>query len=197
MAEVYFWSDLHFGHEMVARLRGYDTVMAHDAALYGRMRDRLSKGDQLWLLGDLALSRWRDALCMLDQLKVETRAELHLILGNHDKPHPLYRDSHKHLRTYMDTFESVQTMARRKIAGQSVMLSHFPYTGDHTETHRHLQYRLRDAGSWLIHGHVHSAERWDGDRQIHVGVDAWRDGPVPLSEIQAIMPTQVELNTYR
>ena len=82
-------------------------------------------------------------------------------------------------------------------------LSHFPYTGDHTETDRHTEYRLRDRNLPLLHGHTHSPNRlsrgrprglgipgvipWDGPLQIHVGVDAWNMTPVNLTEIEHLI----------
>lgn len=39
------------------------------------------------------------------------------------------------------------------------------------------QYRLRDEGRWLLHGHTHQPERIRG-REIHVGLDAWDLAPV-------------------
>jgi calcineurin-like phosphoesterase family protein len=45
-----------------------------------------------------------------------------------------------------------------------------------------MQWRLRDEGKYLIHGHLHSAEKFNG-REIHVGVDAWDFTPVPLETI--------------
>lgn len=188
MANVWFWSDLHYGHRLVAGHRGFgEDIGAHDAALDDAMRAVLRKGDQLWLLGDLALAQFDDALARLGAISSGNHVALHLILGNHDKPHPLNRQSHKFQRRYLDVFASVQTMAHRKVAGKTVMLSHFPYHGDHVERPHLDQYRLRDKGRWLLHGHTHSTVRYDGGRQIHVGVDAWREGPVPLDQIETII----------
>lgn len=183
MANVFFTSDPHFGHPFVAGLRGFDSVAAHDTALFERWAAVVRPADQVWVLGDLALSKLTEALVITAGLP----GEKHLILGNHDKAHPVNRDSHKWQRRYLEVFASVQTMARRKIQGKSVMLSHFPYDGDHTVEQRYLQYRLRDEGEWLLHGHTHSALRYDGGRQIHVGLDAWDLTPIPLEVIEKII----------
>ena len=139
------------------------------------------------VLGDLAVTTNRDRLAeVLDRIG-NLPGTKHLILGNHDTAHPKHRDAHRHQRTYLRVFESVQVMARRRIDGVEVMLSHYPYAGDHTVDDRDIQYRLRDAGRWLVHGHVHAVDRVTGPRQVHVGLDAWNLTPAPESEIARII----------
>jgi calcineurin-like phosphoesterase family protein len=204
-AAVWFTSDTHFCHAMVANLRGFETAGGHDEALIQRWNEAVRPGDVVWHLGDVGMSR--GFLPLVDRLN----GTKHLITGNHDAVWPGHRDSHKHQREWLQYFASVQAFARRRIAGQQVLMSHFPYRGDHTETERHEQYRLRDEGLWLIHGHTHSTERttlptWlhiavgPGDigealprgRQVHVGVDAWDLRPVPLDAVEKIIARATE-----
>jgi calcineurin-like phosphoesterase family protein len=135
-----------------------------------------------WVLGDLAVSRPDRALALLNLLP----GRKHLIVGNHDRCHPMHRTAHKHQRAYLDVFDSVQAFARRRIGDQAVLLSHFPYASDHTDEVRYTQYRLRDEGMWLLHGHTHGPERRHG-HEIHVGVDAWDLAPVSLEQIESLM----------
>jgi len=188
---VWFTSDLHLGHQKVAQERGFDDPDAHDVAIYDILEATLKRGDQLWILGDMTVggsAAEAGALFGLGAIAAPAHGiELHLIAGNHDSVHPMAnRNSHNRQRAFMQTFTSVQLFARRKIAGQPVLLSHFPYEGDHSEADRGVQYRLRDEGEWLLHGHTHSADRTDGTRQLHVGWDAWRR-PVHLDEIADII----------
>ena len=103
-------------------------------------------------------------------------------------------------RRWFEVFESVQAFARIRIDGRPVLLSHFPYYGDHTALDRHSQYRLKDQGLWLLHGHTHSREKlgpfmlpvvtFNGEpfyqgRQLHVGVDAWDLHPVSEADVLA------------
>lgn len=53
-----------------------------------------------------------------------------------------------------------------------VVLSHFPYTGDHTAEDRLDAWRLKDAGLWLLHGHTHDRAQRVHGLQIHVGIEA-------------------------
>ncbi|MFC7450527.1 metallophosphatase [Rhodococcus daqingensis] len=196
---VYFTSDLHLGHAKIAEHRGYGTTEHHDTAIYGALC-ALPRGSQLWILGDISAgSRGAEtyALAMLGAIANEG-VELHLIAGNHDSCHPMHRDAHKHQRRFLDVFWTVQPFARRRIGAEPVLLSHFPYKGDHTPQDRATQYRLRDEGMWLLHGHTHAPDRlsggrmgpdgrwWTGHRQIHVGWDAWQR-PVHLDELDELI----------
>lgn len=178
---VWFTSDLHFGHRFVAGLRGFEDPADHDERLMAEWQERVSKDDQVWVLGDLAVSSPVRALDLIQSLP----GRKHLIAGNHDGCHPMHRDSHKWQPKYLTAFESVQAFARRRIDGEEILLSHFPYAKDRNEA-RYMQYRLRNEGAWLLHGHTHGSERLEG-REIHVGVDAWDFAPVPIHTIADLM----------
>ena len=176
---VWFTADLHLGHRMVAELRGFANVADHDEAVLSNWADAVRSDDQVWVLGDLALPNPQYALDEIAALP----GHKHLIAGNHDKCHPMHRDSHNQQWRYLQTFKSVQAFARRRFNGTNVLLSHFPYSRDHTDKPRHSQWRLRDEGEWLIHGHTHDNGPAIVGREIHVGLDAWDLTPVPLHEI--------------
>lgn len=189
---VYFTSDLHLGHRLVAGLRGYEgRAIDHDDRIRFGWEMRVGPKDDVWVLGDLAASSPTYALEFIATLP----GRKHLVAGNHDRCHPMHRDAHNWQRRYLEVFDSVQPFARRRIDGRDVLLSHFPYTRDRGEP-RHVQWRLRDEGSWLLHGHTHGQERvtitppipgteflFGPAREIHVGVDARDMMPVSLDEI--------------
>lgn len=212
MSGVYFTSDLHLGHAAIAKVRGFLSVAAHDEAIMQSLRGVPADGSQLWILGDLTIgssSAELQALRMLEDLRDEggSGRELHLIPGNHDSCHPAgNRNSHNATDRFGEVFASVQLFARRRIEGRTVLLSHYPYTGDHTEEDRDIEFRLQDRGAYLLHGHTHSSDVFSGTgfiestfsgapvtrkigrrpglsgRQIHVGWDAHRS-VVPIEEI--------------
>jgi calcineurin-like phosphoesterase family protein len=168
VSEVFYTSDLHVGHEFVARTRGYETAAEHDEALITRWNDRVNKRDSVWVLGDVtggSIPKGLEVLPRLNGIK-------NLVSGNHDKTHPLHRDAHRHLRRFMDAgWASVQTQAMHRIGGHRIMLSHFPYAGDHSrDGDRYNEWRLRDEGHPLLHGHVHTEWLFNG-RQFNVGQD--------------------------
>ncbi|MFE5790637.1 metallophosphoesterase [Rhodococcus erythropolis] len=189
---VFFTSDLHFGHLKVAEDRGFYSADEHDEYVLGSLVDQTQVGDQVWILGDLTVGGRAAEDRALAMLGVALAGRsLHLIPGNHDSCHPMAnRNSHNRVRAFYEVFDSVQLFARRRIGAQKVLLSHFPYWGDHTDEDRGVQFRLQDEGEWLLHGHTHNQERgpaWDsstvwndGERskypnhkQVHVGWDAW------------------------
>lgn len=191
---VWFTSDLHIGHVKVAQIRAEEfgapavashpehAVGWHDQHLAWNWDDLVCPGDQVWVLGDISAGGKQAQLNALQWLS-NRPGQKHLIAGNHDGCHPMHRDSHKWQPEYLKVFDSVQPFARRRINGIGVLLSHFPYSGDHSEQDRYDQYRLRDLGVPLLHGHVHAdTKRW-GRNQIHVGVDAWGFRPVHLDEV--------------
>ena len=192
MADVFFTSDLHLGHAFVARTRGFDNVADHDLAIEWAWTEAVRPGDHVWVLGDIAASSPAWALDVLGRLP----GVKHLILGNHDRAHPMHRDAYRQQAQYLDVFASVQTAARRRIRGREVLLSHFPYDRDR-DTFRFAQWRLRDEGVALLHGHTHGTERLSlsarSTPEIHVGVDAWGLAPVPLATVEDLLASRPEV----
>jgi calcineurin-like phosphoesterase family protein len=167
MTARFFTSDLHLGHRHVARLRGFDSVGAHDRAIIDGWCSTVGKRDVVWVLGDIAVRYTDYALDILRSLP----GKKHLIAGNHDGCHPLNRRAHIVQRRYLEAFDSVAAGGSLRIAGQTVVLSHFPYVGDHADrADRFTQWRLRDEGTPLLCGHVHEAWQRSG-HQFNVGVD--------------------------
>lgn len=197
---VWFTSDLHIGHEKVAEERalgcmicpaeGEAAVEWHDNLLAHAWCSLVQHDDVVWVLGDISAGGNRSQRRALDWLK-QMPGKKHLIVGNHDGCHPMHRDSHKWQRIYLEAFESVQMAARRHVPTTDgrvpVLLSHLPYSGDHTPAERLNEWRLRDEGLPVLHGHVHSVQpetrSVNGSRQIDVGVDAWDLCPVSLEQI--------------
>lgn len=183
MSTIFYTSDTHFGHRMVASLRGFgDDVAAHDRELVARWNAVVGPEDHVWHLGDVTLAPLANVRETVEQLN----GTIHLVLGNHDRPWPGHRNAHKHQREWLDVFASVQPFARRKINSRQVLMCHFPYSGDHTGEQRYTQYRLPDEGLPLVHGHVHDAWRQRG-WQINVGVDVWDLAPVPEHALHAML----------
>lgn len=204
MSNVWHTSDIHAWHRRVSILRGFgdpelleaeevpnhapeiiQLMQEHVDALATSWRATVRPDDLVWVHGDLALSQWLRALAWIDELPGRKR----LLLGNHDKAHPMNRDAHKYEREYRKAFEQVQIAARVRYDGQSVLLSHFPYDADREEfaSARYPQWRLPDLGDWLLHGHTHLPERRTSDHEIHVGLDAWGLAPVNSDTLIAIM----------
>lgn len=180
----FFVADLHLAHPKLAAMRGFDTVAAHDSAVMASLYRLDPDTDTLWVLGDICAGGVGSMHLALEQLAT-LRVPLHLVTGNHDPIHPMYRGGQKRFADYALVFASVQQMARTKIGGTSVLLSHFPYHGvpDRYSRKQFDQYQLPDLGGWLIHGHTHSDQRRSGERSICVGLEAWDLRPASADEL--------------
>lgn len=194
MTTTWFTSDLHLGHFLVADWRGFDSVLEHDHAVLSGIESSIRPGDTLWILGDLSSGTGRAETAALERLRDwfdGCGVDFHLVAGNHDGVHPMHRAAHRRIDDFLRVFHTVQPFARRRIAGERVWLSHFPWRGggDHTAVERYDTVRLNDDGrSWLLHGHTHSRERIDRERrQVHVGLDAWGLRPVTVDEVASLI----------
>lgn len=180
-------SDMHLSQLGVSTRRGFVTVEEHDNTIERNIKKLVADTDTLWILGDIAVGDWRAALERI----AAWPGEKHLILGNHDRAHPGNSQGHAYQHEYLNTFRSIGTSAELRDSGNRYMLSHFPYDGEGQRTgpERFTEWRLRDEGKWLVHGHTHSKERVSlsakGTMQINVAVDAWDMKPVNLGWLKA------------
>lgn len=191
MSNVFFTSDPHWFHRLITRLRGFGegeaAVQAHNAALMEAWCDTISADDIVWVLGDLTCSD--GAVPNMLNIMRSLPGRKRLVWGNHDPGHPMHSDAMKWQKKYLEVFEYVTPFATVKVPvrenekRQKVLLSHFPYTLDHTHDARFEQWRLRDEGEYLLHGHTHSSIKVSSRRELHVGADAWAMKPVSLSTV--------------
>lgn len=182
MTGNFYTSDLHLRHNFVANTRGFGSAEEHDDYHIEAFNNVLHKNDHLWILGDVFMGSITEGLKVVDRLK----GIKHLVLGNHDAPHPSNRGSHNRIRRFQEVFETVSLHEEHRFADQKILLSHFPYSEDHGGREaRHTQWRLPDQGKWLLHGHIHQ-ERFVGERQINVGLD-WSPVPWHQDQIEDMM----------
>lgn len=185
MSDVLYTSDPHLGHEKVSTIRGFGSTQEHDEKFIENWIKTVRKSDQVWVLGDIAVSNLDGALKIFADLP----GEKHLISGNHDASHPMHRKFTGKVQRYLEVFKTVQPYACRKIDNQSVFLSHFPYNGEGGDRGdiRYPEWRLPDFGHWLLHGHTHMEDQRRHGKQIHVGLDAWDFTPVTTAQIIDLM----------
>lgn len=167
---IWLSSDWHFNHPYVARLRGYETAEEHDAELIDRINAHVTPKDTLWFLGDLNMKDLTGALEKVDRIN----GTKHMVFGNHDAGHPMHRRAHTQQKRYLESFHSTQTQAMLRRGDERLMLSHFPYSGDHPGTpDRYTEWRpnLPMVPGPLAHGHVHDAWRLGDFHTYNVGVD--------------------------
>jgi calcineurin-like phosphoesterase family protein len=197
MTQRFFTSDPHIGHRLVSGLRGFwneqfvdgkpfepDTA-AHDAALAANWDAVVGKNDTVFILGDIAMNPRKGAF---DWFR-ERPGIKHLISGNHDVVHPLHTAHLKAQREWhaLGIFDSINSQGSVKIDGQKVLLSHFPYEGEGEREgpDRYTEWRFRNEGFPLLHGHEHKKDIFNPavPNQFHVGVDSHALQLVPESRI--------------
>lgn len=188
---TWFASDTHFLHKMVStEKRGFTSAEEHDEAIIRNWNAVVKPDDLVWHLGDVGIGNEDRILAQVARLN----GRIQLVTGNHDLAWAGHRDARKHQRKWLEVFDTIQPFAAVNLGRTTdnkkrrVLLSHFPYFGDHTDEDRGTQFRLRDEGLWLLHGHTHSTERHEWPHKtIHVGLDAWDLKPVHENDIAALI----------
>jgi calcineurin-like phosphoesterase family protein len=183
----YFTADLHLGHGNIIEYCGrpFDDVDEMNAALVDRWNQTVSHGDEVIVLGDLALGRIAETLPLVGRL----HGRKVLLAGNHDR---CWFGHKKGVDEWIERYlaagfaEIWQGTVALEVGGRPVLACHFPYRGDSHDQDRFVPHRPADTGSWLLHGHVH--ERWKTlDRMINVGVDVWDFAPVAEDVVAQLM----------
>lgn len=180
---MWFTSDWHFGHANIIkyqpnRLQEFDLegaddpIMKMNEMMVRQWNSQVAPDDHVWFLGDFGMGKIEHSLSYVSRLN----GVIDVILGNHDRPHAIAsRGEEKRAmwtERYLEAgFNSLQIDAAMEIDGIPVIMNHFPYSGDHSEEERYTNWRPKDDGKVLIHGHVHGLWQVNG-RQVNVGMDA-------------------------
>lgn len=183
---VWLVADLHINHIRCAtEWRPFGTVEEHDATIIKHWRRMVKPEDIIWVLGDISsgtTTAQEHALAVLADLP----GEKCLVAGNHDSVSPVHggNSMRKWMPAYREVFSVVCSHTFLKVEGVRLHLSHYPFDHDRGEV-RYREYRVRDEGQWLAHGHTHATEMWvpERPREICVSVDALKWRPVSLGTI--------------
>lgn len=188
---IYFTSDLHFDHANVIKYcdRPFDSVEQMNERMVELWNDNVDSADIIYVLGDFSLGA-----SAVTKYGPRLNGNKYLVPGNHDRCHPvfhknkdirmanakkLYEDAGFIIMPIESTLSTIPDFF-------SFKLCHMPYTGDHTEKERYIEYRPKNYGQWLLHGHVHDHWKVKG-KQINVGVDVWNFMPVSIEMIKLII----------
>lgn len=76
---TFFIGCLHFGHEAMARWRGFNSSKEHDELIIDNWNETITKKDLVFILGDVTMEN-PDYYCYLDELNGRKQ----VVLGNHD-----------------------------------------------------------------------------------------------------------------
>ena len=176
---MWFTSDQHFGHANIIRFcdRPFADSDEMTRELVARHNAVVGETEEVFHLGDFSLDER-----LVPQILPLLNGRHRLVVGNHDKCHPCHKKSDAAKRRYLAYgFASVQTVVHMG----PWLLCHLPYAGTPEHKTRYPEWRPKDEGRWLLHGHVH--EQWQiRGRMINVGVDKWDYAPVHLSTLDRI-----------
>lgn len=180
----WFSSDFHWFHQNIIRFtdRPFTDVRHMNTAIIDHVNEHVGPGDQLWLLGDIAMGSMDDSLALRSRL---VAGEVFLVPGNHDKCHPAMKKAEQWRARYEDAGFIVTdpsftlTLGETDDVAVAVNVSHFPYADpvfarsrDAGREDRYADWRPVDDGKWLLAGHVHETFQTRG-RVLNVGIDAW------------------------
>jgi calcineurin-like phosphoesterase family protein len=182
--DTWFTSDQHYGHKniLVYAHRPFQDVAEMEDELVARHNALVKPTDIVIEVGDFTFN---------ERLVTGLLKRLHgrhiLICGNHDRAYRSHRSAAYWQKKYLE-FGFAQVLQEYEVtmAGQSVRVDHMPYINDSERHVKYEEYRPKDDGRWLLHGHVHTAWKFC-QKMINVGVDVWDYKPVHFDELAALI----------
>ncbi len=170
---VFATSDHHFGQAdaPVRYGRNHPDVATMNTTYVDRINHVLGPDDLLLHLGDFVgdLGSRREKIRVANEIRERLIVDrIVLIRGNHDPDHA----------DFDRLFHSVHDLLtfRWPAHRERVVCCHYPLRS----------WRGNRKGSIHLHGHTHGRLEEIG-RSTDVGVDCWRDGPVPLDHLVATL----------
>lgn len=199
----YLWSDLHIGHVRLAetwRTWAGGTVGEHNEYLADAWRSKVTDDDEIWIIGDACMGTLTESLPFVAALP----GVKHLVPGNHDRISVAYLAENKvkpaKVEQWRAMYEAVFTIEDEIVVPDwpelpGVILCHYPWNDTLVDDREDDRPLISEYGPdshdwpdrWVLHGHTHSPSHVPCDYRLHVGVDAWRDGPMSTAEIAALI----------
>jgi len=183
---IAFTADPHFGHKNIIKHcnRPFMTEGEMDSMLLLNINNTVARNDTLYIVGDFAW--WK---CTPEQIKAYRAAincsDVHLILGNHDKP---VVDILEGLFSTISDIKTIKVATRAKKDQQIVLFHYAMKTWD--QSHRK---------SWSLYGHSHHQLPDDPTMMsIDVGVDGkgYNYSPITLDQVEEIMAKKQWVDPY-
>lgn len=175
MANIWFTSDLHLSHqaEFLWQPRGFANQKEMNEAIVENWNSVVKPEDEVYNLGDMALTDPEDALKYLKQLN----GKHWWIYGNHDTKHKI--------NLFIDEVDNLFEIGYAwvlKESKHSFYLSHYPTLTANFDDKKFSQHVIN------LHGHTHQRTNWlqfDNPFMYHVGVDSHNNTPVHIDEVLA------------
>ena len=179
---VYFIADSHIDHKNILHyqanrigalnLKDENDIEGMNQYIYDMWDNTVKRGDHVYLLGDVFLGNSKGAWKCLQRLK-KKGANIHLIIGNHDKNMPNFKNQFCSV-DYIKNVTFKKSVFGFLDEDFMICLCHYPL----------LSWPNKCRGAALAYGHVHSSypfiDEDTDDLMVNVGFDA------PLSNYQLI-----------
>lgn len=166
--QIWFTSDTHFFHKRMSyQWRDFASVEEMNEVLVERWNERVGEHDRIYHLGDFSFGKRDETEAIIRRLN----GQKFRLRGNHD--------SDMGRLDYL--FEEVYDYKEIKVAGQRLVLFHYPIESFHQVGH----------GSWHLHGHCHGNLPDTDMARMDVGVDTHDYYPWSFEEIAEYMKGRV------
>jgi calcineurin-like phosphoesterase family protein len=163
---IWFSADYHIGHANIIKYanRPYEAVEEMDEDIMEKFDNYVEKGDIVFFLGDIAFGEdyARRVLALMLH-----KAEVHFILGNHDK---------RYIKTIESLATSVNTLLDIEIDGHPITLCHYAMR----------LWNKSHFDAYQLFGHSHGLLQPHG-KQYDVGVDNNKYMPVSYETVKDIL----------
>lgn len=173
MGNIWFTSDLHFGHQkpFLYEPRGFKTIWDHDKKIIENWNSVVDTDDDVYVLGDLMLNNNDNGLYCIKQLK----GRIHIVRGNHD--------SDTRMLLYKQCYNIVEITEGQFFNWHHYhfYLSHYPCICSNYDIDKPLKARYIS-----LCGHTHTKDKFaDMDKGLcyHVELDAHEGYPVKIENI--------------
>lgn len=169
---IFFTSDWHLSHMNIIKYcnRPFSSVEEMNETILEKFRDRVSKGDMVYFLGDFSFKNY-DGKLINDFFESITnqRIQFHFIKGSHDKYLPKFVKNH---------CSSISDLKNVIVNKQNITLCHYPMISFHCSHY----------GTWQLYGHHHRdlSEIATG-KKMNVCIDLHNFYPVSFEEVKEYM----------
>jgi len=169
--KIWFTSDTHFMHENIIEHsdRPFRDLAHMHACLISNWNERIKPGDQVYHLGDFALSWGKKHAEPIDAILHQLHGQKFLITGNHDRDQVKKNPRWNIVTPYHEI--KVDLGGEHK---QRICLFHYSQRV-WNQMHR---------GAWMLYGHSHGNLKQPPGRTMDVGVDPNNFYPVSLEEVR-------------
>lgn len=160
---IFFTSDLHLLHpKIVNHTKRPCSIKEHDEWLIDQINQKVRKGDELYILGDVSLRNKYETEKLLDRINCKK----HLIIGNHDNSiinftRFVSKSYIKNFKFNSPSFENIH-----------IVLCHYPMRS----------WERSFCGSYHLFGHTHDRLP-PYYRSFDIGIDSNNFKPLSLREV--------------